>query len=192
MRKGLRQASQLAKGLLDLFHYSDEVRPVIDPLQHLSNPNIRGMERELAYGTRLSKYGEVPEVIYDPYPPQSYFGTSNYTPESGLGEVIHKTTADEEAFYDVSEDMKRFMPLAREEVMDRLAEFDKKFTPYEVNLMVQGRAMSLAKEAKYLGLSNRKYRPDVYTQFNEVIPQEVQPLGQEMMSLVEYLESIKK
>jgi hypothetical protein len=92
----------------------------------------------------------------------------------------------------VSEDVKRFMPLAREEVMDRLAEFDKKFTPYEVNLMVQGRAMSLAKEAKYLGLSNRKYRPDVYTQFNEVIPQEVQPLGQEMMSLVEYLESIKK
>jgi hypothetical protein len=52
--------------------------------------------------------------------------------------------------------------------------------------------MSLAKEAKYLGLSNRKYRPNVYTQFNKVIPQEVQPLGQEMMSLVEYLESIKK
>ena len=192
MAKGLKAVSELAKGLLDLFHYSDEVRPVIDPLQHLSNPNIRGMERDLAYGTRLSKYGEVPEVIYDPYPPQSYFGTSGYTPESGLGGVIHRTPAEAEGFYDVSEDFKKFMPLAREEVMDRLATFDKKFSPPEVNAMVQGRAMSLAKEAKYLGLSNRKYRPNVYTQFNEVIPQEVQPLGQEMMSLVEYLESIKK
>jgi len=192
MAKGLKAVSELAKGLLDLFHYSDEVRPVIDPLQHLTNPNIRGMERDLAYGTRLSKYGEVPEVIYDPYPPQSYFGTSGYIPESGLGGVIHRAPAETEGFYDVSEDFKKFMPLAREEVMDRLATFDKKFSPPEVNAMVQGRAMSLAKEAKYLGLSNRKYRPNVYTQFNEVIPQEVQPLGQEMMSLVEYLESIKK
>jgi len=192
MRKGLRQASQLAKGLLDLFHYSDEVRPVIDPLQHLTNPNVRGMERELAYGTRLSKYGEVPEVIYDPYPPQSYFGTSGYTPESGLGGVIHRAPAEAEGFYDVSEDFRKFMPLAREEVMDRLAAFDKKLSPPEVNAMVQGRAMSLAKEAKYLGLSNRKYRPNVYTQFNEVIPQEVQPLGQEMMSLIEYLKSANK
>jgi hypothetical protein len=119
-------------------------------------------------------------------------GTSDYIPETGLGKVIHRAPAEEEGFYDVSEDIRKFMPLAREEVMDRLAEFDKKFTPYEVNLMVQGRAMSLAKEAKYLGLSNRKYRPNVYTQFNEVIPQEVQPLGQEMISLIEYLKSANK
>jgi hypothetical protein len=185
--RGLKTVGDLARGLLDLFHYSDEVRPVIDPAQQLTNPNIRGMERELSYPTRMTKYGEKPEVLYDPYPPQSYFGTQNYIPETGLGDAIMTTRQPEEGFYDVSIDLEKLYMLATEEVDDLIASFGKTFSPQERRQMITARAMGLAKDANFLGLSNKKYRPEVYTMFDKVVPEMVQEPQGQMMSLQDYL-----
>ena len=68
-RSGGRLLNALGRGLLDLMHYSDEVREVIDPAQHLTNPNIRGAERDLANAAvRLTPFRVEPKEIYKPYP----------------------------------------------------------------------------------------------------------------------------
>lgn len=180
MGRGLRSIQQLGKGLLDLLHYSDTPLDVVDPQKHLTNKNISGQERQLNYSTRLTPFRQEPEVIYNPYPPQSYWGTENYVKESGLGDVVHTTRQPEEGFYDVSSDMEKLYLIAREEVLDLMAQHGKKLNPQEIHNLSTSRAMGLAKELGYLGLSNRKYRPDVYTQFEPVVPDDV-------MTLMEYL-----
>lgn len=190
MAQGLRNAAKIARGLLDLFHYSDEPREVIDPTLQLTNKNIKGAERDLSYGTRLTPFREEPEFIYKPYPEQSYWGSSNYNPERGLGEFVHTTRQPEEGFYDVSEDLEKLYLLAREEVMDLASKYDKQLDPQEVHRLAQGRAMSMAKDMGYLGLSNRKYRPEVYTQFNPVVPEQVGPSRDQLMNLMDYLRRV--
>jgi hypothetical protein len=52
--------------------------------------------------------------------------------------------------------------------------------------------MDMAKVAKYLGLQNRKARPNVYTQFNPVVPEFVRPPEGQFMSILDYLEGLEK
>ena len=182
----------MARGLLDLFHYSDEPLEVIDPDKFLTNPNIRGQERELSYGTRLTKMNEQPEVVLQEYPPQSYFGDESYSPEMGLGDYIHYTQEPVEGFYDITEDIDRFFPIALEEVKDLAAKYDTKLTPIEINRLATNRAMKYAKDFGFLGLSNRKYRPNVYTQFQKVIPMDVSRRDGSVGDLLEYLKKAGK
>ena len=151
-RRGLDTIGRVARGLLDLFHYSDEPLEVIDPDKFLTNPNIRGQERELSYGTRLTKMNEQPEV----------------------------------------EDIDRFFPIALEEVKDLAAKYDTKLTPIEINRLATNRAMKYAKDFGFLGLSNRKYRPNVYTQFQKVIPMDVSRRDGSVGDLLEYLKKAGK
>ena len=189
-RRGAKAVGNLIQGLLDLFHYSDKPLEVIDPKKILTNPNIRGQERDLSYGSLLSKYGEQPEVVLKEYPPQSYFGNESYRPEMGLGEYVHHTRQPAEGFYDINEDIDRFFPIALEEVKDLNAKYDAKLNPIEMNRLATNRAMKYAKEFKYLGLSNRKYRPNVYTQFQKVIPMDVSRRDGSVGDLIEYLKKV--
>lgn len=191
-RRGLNTIGRVARGLLDLFHYSDEPLEVIDPDKFLTNPNIRGQERELSYGTRLTKMNEQPEVVLQEYPPQSYFGDESYSPEMGLGDYIHYTQEPVEGFYDITEDIDRFFPIALEEVKDLAAKYDTKLTPIEINRLATNRAMKYAKDFGFLGLSNRKYRPNVYTQFQKVIPMDVSRRDGSVGDLLEYLKKAGK
>lgn len=191
-RRGLDTIGRVARGLLDLFHYSDEPLEVIDPDKFLTNPNIRGQERELSYGTRLTKMNEQPEVVLQEYPPQSYFGDESYSPEMGLGDYIHYTQEPVEGFYDITEDIDRFFPIALEEVKDLAAKYDTKLTPIEINRLATNRAMKYAKDFGFLGLSNRKYRPNVYTQFQKVIPMDVSRRDGSVGDLLEYLKKAGK
>lgn len=176
-RRGSQAGQRLLRGLLDLLHYSDEPREVIDPQKHLTNKNIRGAERDLNYPTRMTPFREEPEVIYQPYPAQSYWGDENYIPEPGLGDYVHTSRQPEEGFYDVSEDMDKFYMIAREEIMDMAKTHGKQLSPQEIHRLATGRAMGIAKEQGYLGLSNRKFRPNVYTQFEAVVPDLIEYLG---------------
>lgn len=191
-RRGLDTIGRVARGLLDLFHYSDEPLEVIDPDKFLTNPNIRGQERELSYGTRLTKMNEQPEVVLQEYPPQSYFGDESYSPEMGLGDYIHYTQEPVEGFYDITEDIDRFFPIALEEVKDLAAKYDTKLNPIEINRLATNRAMKYAKDFGFLGLSNRKYRPNVYTQFQKVIPMDVSRRDGSVGDLLEYLKKAGK
>ena len=191
-RRGLDTIGRVARGLLDLFHYSDEPLEVIDPDKFLTNPNIRGQERELSYGTRLTKMNEQPEVVLQEYPPQSYFGDESYSPEMGLGDYIHYTQEPVEGFYDINKDIDRFFPIALEEVKDLAAKYDTKLTPIEINRLATNRAMKYAKDFGFLGLSNRKYRPNVYTQFQKVIPMDVSRRDGSVGDLLEYLKKAGK
>lgn len=191
-RRGLDTIGRVARGLLDLFHYSDEPLEVIDPDKFLTNPNIRGQERELSYGTRLTRMNEQPEVVLQEYPPQSYFGDESYSPEMGLGDYIHYTQEPAEGFYDITEDIDRFFPIALEEVKDLAAKYDTKLTPIEINRLATNRAMKYAKDFGFLGLSNRKYRPNVYTQFQKVIPMDVSRRDGSVGDLLEYLKKAGK
>ena len=189
-RRGAKAVGNLIQGLLDLFHYSDKPLEVIDPKKFLTKPNIRGQERDLSYGSLLSKYGEQPEVVLKEYPPQSYFGNESYRPEMGLGEYVHHTRQPAEGFYDINEDIDRFFPIALEEVKDLAAKYKKELNPVEINRLATNRAMKYAKEFKYLGLSNRKYRPNVYTQFQKVIPMDVSRRDGSVGDLIEYLKKV--
>jgi hypothetical protein len=191
-RRGLDTIGRVARGLLDLFHYSDEPLEVIDPDKFLTNPNIRGQERELSYGTRLTRMNEQPEVVLQEYPPQSYFGDESYSPEMGLGDYIHYTQEPVEGFYDITEDIDRFFPIALEEVKDLAAKYDTKLNPIEINRLATNRAMKYAKDFGFLGLSNRKYRPNVYTQFQKVIPMDVSRRDGSVGDLLEYLKKAGK
>ena len=191
-RRGLNTIGRVARGLLDLFHYSDEPLEVIDPDKFLTNPNIRGQERELSYGTRLTKMNEQPEVVLQEYPPQSYFGDESYSPEMGLGDYIHYTQEPVEGFYDITEDIDRFFPIALEEVKDLAAKYGTKLNPMEINRLATNRAMKYAKDFGFLGLSNRKYRPNVYTQFQKVIPMDVSRRDGSVGDLLEYLKKAGK
>jgi len=191
-RRGLNTIGRVARGLLDLFHYSDEPLEVIDPDKFLTNPNIRGQERELSYGTRLTRMNEQPEVVLQEYPPQSYFGDESYSPEMGLGDYIHYTQEPVEGFYDITEDIDRFFPIALEEVKDLAAKYDTKLNPMEINRLATNRAMKYAKDFGFLGLSNRKYRPNVYTQFQKVIPMDVSRRDGSVGDLLEYLKKAGK
>tara|TARA_R100001460_G_scaffold19369_2_gene40441 strand:+ start:2537 stop:3118 length:582 start_codon:yes stop_codon:yes gene_type:complete len=186
-RRGLNTVGKIAKGLLDLFHYSDEPLKVIDPARQLTNPNIRGQERRLASPTRLTPFREEPEVIIQDYPDQSYFGDQNYFPESGLGDYVHHTREPAEGFYDISQDIDKFFPIALEEVKDLAVKYKKELNPVEINELALARAMKYAKQFGFLGLSNRKYRPDVYTQFQKVIPKDVSRRDGSVGELIEYL-----
>ena len=63
-KRGLDTIGKIASGLLDLFHYSPKQLDVIDPDKFLTRGGrLQGQERELAYPTLLSKYGEKPEVV---------------------------------------------------------------------------------------------------------------------------------
>ena len=191
-RRGLNTIGRVARGLLDLFHYSDEPLEVIDPDKFLTNPNIRGQERELSYGTRLTRMNEQPEVVLQEYPPQSYFGDESYSPEMGLGDYIHYTQEPVEGFYDITEDIDRFFPIALEEVKDLAAKYGTKLNPMEINRLATNRAMKYAKDFGFLGLSNRKYRPNVYTQFQKVIPMDVSRRDGSVGDLLEYLKKAGK
>lgn len=186
-KRGLDTIGKIASGLLDLFHYSDEPLEVIDPSKYLTNPNIRSQERELSYPSLLSQYGEKPEVVINEYPPQSYFGDANYNPEMGLGEFIHHTQDPTEGFYDINADIDKFFPIALEEVKDLAAKYKKELNPVEINRLATNRAMKYAKDFQYLGLSNRIYRPNVYTRFQKVIPMDVSRRDGSVGDLLEYL-----
>ena len=189
-RRALEGIGNAVRGLLDLFHYSDKPLDVIDPSKQLTNPNIRGMERNLARPTRLTPFREEPEVIIQDYPEQSYFGDQSYFPESGLGDYVHYTREPAEGFYDISQDVDRFFPIALEEVKDLAAKYKKEFTPMEINELATARAMKYAKQFGFLGLSNRKYRPNVYTQFQKVIPMDVSRRDGSVGDLIEYLKKV--
>tara|TARA_B100001287_G_C22676290_1_gene527862 strand:- start:1055 stop:1633 length:579 start_codon:yes stop_codon:yes gene_type:complete len=189
-RRGLDTVGRLARGLLDLFHYSDSPLDVVDPAKQLTNPNIRGAERELSYGARLTPYGKSPEVVLEDYPNQSYWGDMDYVPEQGLGDFVHSTRQPEEGFYDLSDDIDKFFPIALEEVKDLAAKYNKELTPPEINRLAVARAMKYVKDFGFLGIRNRKFRPSVYTQFNEVIPQEVGNINK--TNLIDYLKGSGK
>ena len=59
-----------------------------------------------------------------------------------------------------------------------------------MNQLATNRVMRDAKEVKDLGLSNRKYRPDVYTQFEKVIPMDVSSREGSVGDLIEYLKKV--
>jgi len=185
-RRGLDTIGRVARGLLDLFHYSDSPLDVVDPAKQLTNPNIRGAERELSYGARLSPYGQRPEIVLQDYPDQSYWGDMQYVPEQGLGDFVHSTQQPKEGFYDLSDDIDKFFPIALEEVKDLAAKYKKELTPPEINRLAIARAMKYVKEFGFLGIRNRKFRPNVYTQFNKVVPKEVENIKSN--SLIDYLE----
>lgn len=188
--RGAGAVGNLIQGLLDLFHYSDKPLEVIDPLKHLTNKNIIGKEKDLSYGTRLTKMGEEPEVVLEEYPAQSYYGNENYNPEIGLGDYIHHTKQPAEGFYDINDDIDRFFPIALEEVKDLAAKYKTELNPAEINQLATNRAMRYAKEFKYLGLSNRIYRPNVYTQFQKVIPMDMSSREGSVGDLIEYLKKV--
>ena len=121
--RGAGAVGNLIQGLLDLFHYSDKPLEVIDPIKHLTNKNIIGKERDLSYGTRLTKMGEEPEVVLQEYPAQSYYGNENYNPEIGLGDYIHHTKQPAEGVYYRKYDSDRMCPIAIEEVKDIAAKY---------------------------------------------------------------------
>ena len=50
--------------------------------------------------------------------------------------------------------------------------------------------MNMAKAAKYLGLQNRKGRPNVFTQFEPVVPEFVKPPEGQFMDILKYLETL--
>ena len=191
-RRKFETLGNIAKGLLDLFHYADEPLEVIDPAKQLTNPNIRGQERELASGYRLTPYREEPPVLIKDYPEQSYYGDQNYFPESGLGDYVHHTREPSAGFYDVNDDIDRFFPIALEEVKDLAAKYKKEFNPVEINNLAISRAMKYAKQFGFLGLSNRKYRPNVYTQFEKVVPKDVSRRDGSVGELIEYLKRASK
>ena len=76
------------RGLLDLIHFSDTVRPVIDPMKHLTNKNIRGAEAALARSECEQLHFVRAKEFYDPYPPQSYWASEGYSKERGLGTLF--------------------------------------------------------------------------------------------------------
>ena len=126
-------------------------------------------------------------LCLDPIFPQTYFGDANYNPEIGLGDFIHHTKEPAEGFYDINKDIDRFFPIALEEVKDLAAKYKKELSPIEINRLATNRAMKYAKEFGFLGLSNRKYRPNVYTQFQKVIPRDVSRRDGSVGELIEYL-----
>jgi hypothetical protein len=182
------------RGLLDLIHFSDKVRPVIDPMKHLTNKNIRGSEAALARsGVRTTPFRQEPKEFYDPYPPQSYWASEGYSKERGLGDAIHTTRKPAEGFYDISDDADKFLPLAREKVEDILIDNEiYDLPPNEVTNLVISEAMNMAKAAKYLGLQNRKGRPNVFTQFDPVVPEFVKPPEGQFMDILKYLETLEE
>jgi hypothetical protein len=182
-----------ARGILDLLHFSDEVRPVIDPMKHLTNPNIRGAEASLARSkVRTTPFRQEPKEFYDPYPPQSYWASEGYKKERGLGDAIHTTRKPVEGFYDISQDADRFLPLAIEKVDDILSTNKINIPDGERSDLIISEAMNMAKAAKYLGMQNPKYRPNVFTQFNPVVPEFVRPPEGQIMSILDYLEGLEK
>ena len=182
-----------ARGLLDLLHFSDEVRPVVDPMKHLTNPNIRGAEASLARSkVRTTPFRQEPKEFYDPYPPQSYWASEGYKKERGLGDAIHTTRKPVEGFYDISQDADRFLPLAIEKVDDILSTNKINIPDGERSDLIISEAMNMAKAAKYLGMQNQKYRPNVFTQFNPVVPEFVRPPEGQFMSILDYLEGLEK
>jgi hypothetical protein len=182
-----------ARGILDLLHFSDEVRPVIDPMKHLTNPNIRGAEASLARSkVRTTPFRQEPKEFYDPYPPQSYWASEGYKKERGLGDAIHTTRKPVEGFYDISQDADRFLPLAMEKVDDILSTNKIKIPDGERSDLIISEAMNMAKAAKYLGMQNQKYRPNVFTQFNPVVPEFVRPPEGQFMNILDYLEGLEK
>jgi len=182
-----------ARGILDLLHFSDEVRPVIDPMKHLTNPNIRGAEASLARSkVRTTPFRQEPKEFYDPYPPQSYWASEGYKKERGLGDAIHTTRKPVEGFYDISQDADRFLPLAIEKVDDILSTNKINIPDGERSDLIISEAMNMAKAAKYLGMQNQKYRPNVFTQFNPVVPEFVRPPEGQFMSILDYLEGLEK
>ena len=192
-RSGGRLLNALGRGLLDLMHYSDEVREVIDPAQHLTNPNIRGAERDLANAAvRLTPFRVEPKEIYKPYPPQAYYGGPEYKKERGLGLIEHMTQQPADGFYDVSDDADRFMPLANEKISDMLSDRGINMHPKDKYDLVTSEAMRMAKEAEYLGLANRAAKRDVYTMFDAVVPDRIKDQEGMEMSILEYLAKVGK
>lgn len=182
-----------ARGLLDLLHFSDEVRPVIDPMKHLTNRNIRGAESSLARSkVRTTPFRQEPQEFYDPYPPQSYWASEGYKKERGLGDAIHTTRKPVEGFYDISQDADRFLPLAIEKVDDILSTNKINIPDGERSDLIISESMNMAKAEKYLGMQNQKYRPNVFTQFNPVVPEFVRPPEGQFMSILDYLEGLEK
>jgi len=186
-KRGLDTVGKIARGLLDLFHYSDEPLEVIDPAKQLTNPNIRGQERELTYGSYLTPYGQEPKVVLQEYPNQSYFGNETYNPETGLGDFVHHTQQPSDVFYDLSEDIDKFFPIALEEIKDLSSKYGKELDPQTIMNLARSRAMKYAKEFGFLGLSNRKFRPNVYTSFEKIIPKDVSKADGSVGGLIEYL-----
>lgn len=188
-----RFADILGRGLLNLFHYSDEPREIIDPAKQLTNPNIRGAERDLANAAvRLTPFRIEPQEVYKPYPPQAYYGGEEYKKERGLGLIEHLTSQPREGFYDVSDDIDRFMPLANEKINDMLSDRGINMHPKDKYNLVTSEAMKMAKDAAYLGLSNRAAKRDVYTMFDAVVPDRIRDQEGMEMSILEYLSKVGK
>ena len=104
--------------------------------------------------------------------------------------ILYITQTASEGFYDINADIDRFFPIALEEVKDLAEKYKKEFTPMEINRLAINRAMKYAKDFKYLGISNRKYRPNVYTQFQKVIPMDVSRQDGSVGDLIEYLKKV--
>ena len=73
-----------------------------------------------------------------------------------------------------------------------LSTFGINIPPNERADLIISETMDMAKVAKYLGLQNRKARPNVYTQFNPVVPEFVRPPEGQFMSILDYLEGLEK
>lgn len=188
-----RFADVLGRGLLNLFHWSDEPREAIDPAMHLTNRNIIGAERDLANSAvRLTPFRVEPQEVYKPYPPQAYYGGEGYKKERGLGLIEHMTSQPREGFYDVSDDVDRFMPLANEKINDMLSDRGINMHPKDKYNLVTSEAMKMAKDAAYLGLSNRAAKRDVYTMFDAVVPDRIRDQEGMEMSILEYLSKVGK
>lgn len=188
-----RFADILGRGLLNLFHYSDEPREIIDPAMQLTNRNIIGAERDLANAAvRLTPFRVEPQEVYKPYPPQAYYGGEDYKKERGLGLIEHLTSQPREGFYDVSNDIDRFMPLANEKINDMLSDRGINMHPKDKYNLVTSEAMKMAKDAAYLGLSNRAQKRDVYTMFDAVVPDRIRDQKGMEISILDYLSKVGK
>lgn len=188
-----RFADILGRGLLNLFHYSDEPREIIDPAMQLTNRNISGAERDLANAAvRLTPFRVEPQEVYKPYPPQAYYGGKDYKKERGLGLIEHLTSQPREGFYDFSDDIDRFMPLANEKINDMLSDRGINMHPKDKYNLVTSEAMKMAKDAAYLGLSNRAQKRDVYTMFDAVVPDRIRDQKGMEISILDYLSKVGK
>ena len=144
------------QGLLDVTHFSQEPRSLLDPQSAFTNPRMRGAEQSLD-----------PSV----YPKQTYFGVDvgqpgGYVPEGAVGNVPHYAQLPRERLLDVSQGWGDI-----EAEADALVAKRGPLTPAAADSLKQATMMKIAKMRGYEGLYNPAYRSGpIATSFYPVTP----------------------
>jgi hypothetical protein len=180
----LRGLLDEAMELLNLTHYSQRKRALIDPERQFSGP-LYGAEQELdAAGA---------------YPAQSYWGVDvgrpgGYRSEFDVGTYRHETRLPAERFYDIGSDPMQLRKDA-EAIVDaeRAAEEMRMSDWYWENRAI-GHQMQLAKDRGFIGLLSRD-RPQgaTATTFYPAKPLYVTKTTseQELLGILDYLEKMR-